>query len=67
MAVRSVSARLKGFVKMIADKKTDEILGVHIIVADASDLIAEAVVAMEFRRRRMISAAFAIRIHCCRK
>jgi dihydrolipoamide dehydrogenase len=38
-----------GFVKMIADAKTDEILGVHIIAADASDLIAEAVVAMEFK------------------
>lgn len=38
-----------GFVKMIADAKTDEILGVHIIGAGASDLIAEAVVAMEFK------------------
>jgi dihydrolipoamide dehydrogenase len=39
----------EGFVKMIADAKTDEILGVHIISANASDLIAEAVVAMEFK------------------
>ncbi|CCD40454.1 Dihydrolipoamide dehydrogenase of2-oxoglutarate dehydrogenase [Candidatus Paraburkholderia kirkii UZHbot1] len=39
--------RAEGFVKMIADAKTDEILGVHVIAADASDLIAEAVVAME--------------------
>jgi dihydrolipoamide dehydrogenase len=38
-----------GFIKMIADAKTDEILGVHIISANASDLIAEAVVAMEFK------------------
>ena len=41
--------KAEGFVKMIADAKTDEILGVHIIAADASDLIAEAVVAMEFK------------------
>ncbi len=33
----------------MADKKTDEILGVHIIGARAADLIAEAVTAMEFR------------------
>ena len=39
----------EGFVKMIADATTDEILGVHIISANASDLIAEAVVAMEFK------------------
>ncbi|CAN5586309.1 dihydrolipoyl dehydrogenase [soil metagenome] len=38
-----------GFVKVLADKKTDEILGVHIIGPRAADLIAEAVVAMEFR------------------
>ena len=38
-----------GFVKVLADPKTDEILGVHVIAANASDLIAEAVVAMEFR------------------
>ncbi|MDR5734649.1 dihydrolipoyl dehydrogenase [Caballeronia sp. LZ025] len=38
-----------GFIKVIADAKTDEILGVHIISANASDLIAEAVVAMEFK------------------
>ncbi|SAK70325.1 dihydrolipoamide dehydrogenase [Caballeronia catudaia] len=41
--------KAEGFVKMIADAKTDEILGVHVIAADASDLIAEAVVAMEFK------------------
>jgi dihydrolipoamide dehydrogenase len=38
-----------GFVKYLADAKTDTILGVHIIGAYASELIAEAVVAMEFR------------------
>ncbi|MGO4306413.1 dihydrolipoyl dehydrogenase [Cupriavidus sp. RAF12] len=38
-----------GFVKMLADAKTDEILGVHVVAANASDLIAEAVVAMEFK------------------
>jgi dihydrolipoamide dehydrogenase len=38
-----------GMVKFIADAKTDEILGVHIIGPFASELIAEAVVAMEFR------------------
>ena len=37
-----------GFVKMLADAKTDRILGVHIIAAHASELISEAVVAMEF-------------------
>jgi dihydrolipoamide dehydrogenase len=38
-----------GMVKMLADAKTDEILGVHIVGPMASELIAEAVVAMEFR------------------
>jgi dihydrolipoamide dehydrogenase len=38
-----------GFVKVLADKNTDEILGVHMIGPRAADLIAEAVVAMEFR------------------
>lgn len=38
-----------GFVKFLADAKTDEILGVHIIGPMASELISEAVVAMEFR------------------
>ncbi|HTI46668.1 MAG TPA: dihydrolipoyl dehydrogenase [Casimicrobiaceae bacterium] len=37
-----------GFVKMVSDAKTDRILGVHIIGPYASELIAEAVVAMEF-------------------
>lgn len=38
-----------GFVKILADKNTDEILGVHMVGARCADLIAEAVVAMEFR------------------
>ena len=43
------SMDLDGFVKILADSKTDEILGVHIIGARAADLIAEGVTAMEFR------------------
>ena len=38
----------QGFVKMLADAKTDRILGVHIIGPNASELIGECVVAMEF-------------------
>ena len=38
-----------GFVKVLADAVTDEILGVHIIGPRAADMIAEAVVAMEYR------------------
>ncbi len=38
-----------GFIKVLADKNTDEILGVHMIGPRAADLIGEAVVAMEFR------------------
>ncbi len=38
-----------GFVKILADKQTDEILGVHIIGARAADMIAAGVVAMEYR------------------
>jgi dihydrolipoamide dehydrogenase len=38
-----------GFVKILADAQTDEVLGVHIVSAGASDLIAEAVMAMEFK------------------
>jgi dihydrolipoamide dehydrogenase len=37
-----------GIVKILADKKTDRILGVHILGPNASELISEAVVAMEF-------------------
>lgn len=38
----------EGFVKIISEKSTDEILGVHIIGPRAEDMIAEAVMAMEF-------------------
>ena len=38
----------EGLVKIVADEKTDRLLGVHILAARASDLIAEAVMAMEF-------------------
>ncbi len=38
-----------GFVKVLADAQTDEILGVHIVGSAASDLIAEAAVAMELK------------------
>ncbi|MET7029006.1 dihydrolipoyl dehydrogenase [Sediminicola luteus] len=43
------SMDIDGFVKILADKKTDEVLGVHMIGARVADLIAEAVTAMEFR------------------
>lgn len=38
-----------GFVKILAHKETDEVLGVHMIGPRAADMIAEAVTAMEFR------------------
>ncbi|MET0444309.1 MAG: dihydrolipoyl dehydrogenase, partial [Pseudorhodoplanes sp.] len=37
-----------GFVKILADAKNDRVLGVHIVGADAGNMIAEAAVAMEF-------------------
>jgi dihydrolipoamide dehydrogenase len=43
------SGDLDGFVKVLADKKTDEILGVHMVGARVADLIMEAAVAMEYR------------------
>ena len=43
------SMDIDGLVKVLADKNTDEILGVHIMGARAADMIAEAVVAMEYR------------------
>jgi len=43
------SMDLDGMVKVLADKNTDEILGVHIVGARAADMIAAAVVAMEYR------------------
>ncbi len=43
------SMDMDGQVKVLADQQTDEILGVHMIGPRAADMIAEAVVAMEFR------------------
>ena len=43
------SMDIDGLVKILADAHTDQILGVHMIGARAADMIAEAVVAMEFR------------------
>jgi len=43
------SMDIEGVVKVLADEATDEILGVHMIGPRAADMIAEAVVAMEFR------------------
>ncbi len=43
------SGDIDGFVKILADKVTDEVLGVHMVGARAADLIAEGVTAMEFR------------------
>jgi dihydrolipoamide dehydrogenase len=43
-----VNLATEGFVKILADAKTDRVLGVHIVGADAGNLIAEAAVAMEF-------------------
>ncbi len=43
------SMDIDGQVKVLADTETDEILGIHIIGARAADMIAEAVIAMEFR------------------
>lgn len=38
-----------GFIKVLADAETDEVLGVHMIGPRAADMIAEAVIAMEYR------------------
>lgn len=43
------SMDIQGLVKILADKETDEVLGVHMIAPRAADLIMEAVTAMEFR------------------
>ncbi|MGO3156260.1 MAG: dihydrolipoyl dehydrogenase [Mesonia sp.] len=43
------SGDIDGFVKILTNKETDEVLGVHMVGARVADLIAEAVVAMEFR------------------
>jgi dihydrolipoamide dehydrogenase len=43
-----VNMQTDGFVKILADAKTDRVLGVHILGPDAGNMIAEAAVAMEF-------------------
>jgi dihydrolipoyl dehydrogenase len=43
-----VNLTTEGFVKILADAKTDRVLGVHIVGPDAGNMIAEAAVAMEF-------------------
>ncbi len=43
-----VNHQAEGFVKILADAKTDRVLGVHILGPDAGNMIAEAAVAMEF-------------------
>src|SRR5207244_13307633 len=43
-----VNMQTDGFVKILADAKTDRFLGVHIVGADAGNMTAEAAVAMEF-------------------
>ncbi|HEX2653053.1 MAG TPA: dihydrolipoyl dehydrogenase [Xanthobacteraceae bacterium] len=43
-----VNLTTDGFVKILADAKTDRVLGVHIVGADAGNMIAEAAIAMEF-------------------
>ncbi len=43
------SMDLDGFVKILADAETDEVLGMHIIGARAADMIGEGVTALEFR------------------
>ena len=43
------SGDIDGFVKILSDAQTDELLGVHMVGARVADLIAEAVTAMEFR------------------
>ena len=43
------NATTEGFVKMLADAKTDRVLGVHILGPDAGNMIGEAAIAMEFQ------------------
>jgi dihydrolipoamide dehydrogenase len=43
-----VNHQTDGFVKILADARTDRVLGVHIVGSDAGNMIAEAAVAMEF-------------------
>jgi dihydrolipoamide dehydrogenase len=43
-----VNQTTEGFIKILADAKTDRVLGVQMVCADAGNMIAEAVIAMEF-------------------
>ncbi len=43
------SGDIEGFIKVLADKETDEVLGVHMLAPRAADMIMEAVTAMEYR------------------
>ena len=43
-----VNMTADGFIKILADAKTDRVLGVHLVCADAGNMIAEAALAMEF-------------------
>ena len=43
-----VNGTTEGFIKILADAKTDRVLGVHMVCADAGNMIAEAAIAMEF-------------------
>jgi dihydrolipoamide dehydrogenase len=43
-----VNLTTDGFVKILADAKTDRVLGIHILGADAGNMIGEAAIAMEF-------------------
>ena len=47
-----VNNETEGFVKILADNKTDRVLGVHIIGPHCGDMIAEMALAMEFGARR---------------
>jgi dihydrolipoamide dehydrogenase len=47
LAKAAILGKTAGFVKVVRDKKYDEVLGVHIVGAHATDLIAEACVALQ--------------------
>ena len=58
----------EGFVKILADAKTDRVLGVHILGPQASVLIGEAAMAMEFGGKQpKTSPAPATPIRRCRR
>ncbi|WP_185850886.1 dihydrolipoyl dehydrogenase [Blattabacterium cuenoti] len=49
LGIALANGNTDGFVKILSNKKTDEILGVHMIGSHVSDMIMEATIAMEFR------------------